>query len=334
MVPVWIALDGDRVVGQIAVQEARLQVEHATLHAGWIVDVMILPTHRGGGLGHRLYEAVARDVGVLVTLTMALATRRMAERLGAITIGEVHQFVRWARLDPGGVRRYLMTRTANHRWARTTARLGCDVLMFHRLFPLFVNPLLATRDRARTIRRGPGPTKITEVETFGAEIDELWDRTRHDYPVIFQRDARFLNWRFVECPEPSYRRFVAERDGRPVGYVILRSADRVELPHGTIVDLYAAREDTRTIEDLIRHSLGFFGNEVAAIDCATSIPEFERIFRRHGFFRTRTMHPTCVCQDPDLRHRLSAVKDAWFFTKGDHDWDQIHVAEPVPGGSD
>ena len=333
-VPVWIALDGDRVVGQIAVQDAVLQVQDTTLEAGWIVDVMILPSHRGSGLGHRLYDAVARDVAVLVTLTMALATRRMAERLGAVTVGDVHQLTRWVRLDRDSVREYLMTRTANYRWARTSARVGCDVLQFHRVFPWLANPLLAIRDRARARRRVPGPTTITEVETFGAEVDDLWENTHRGYSVIFSRDARFLNWRFVECPQPSYRRFLAERDGRTVGYVILRQAEPVELPNGTIVDLYAAREDNRTIEDLLLHSLAFFGDGVAAIDCATSIPEFERIFRRHGFFRTRTMHPTCVCQDPVQRGRLIDLKDDWFFTKADHDWDQIHVADSVPAGSD
>jgi hypothetical protein len=212
--------------------------------------------------------------------------------------------------------------------------VGCDVLQFHRVFPRLANPLLAIRDRARARRRAPGPTKITEVPAFGAEVDRLWERTHRGFQVIFSREARFLNWRFVECPEPSYTRFLAERDGRTVGYVILRHAEPVELPNGTIVDLYAARDDVRTVEDLLLHSLAFFGDDVAAIDCATSIPEFERIFRRHGFFRTRTMHPTCVCQDPVQRGRLIDLKDDWFFTKADHDWDQIHVADPVPEGSD
>ena len=40
MAPVWIAVEGDRVVGQIAVQEALLQVRGRMLPAGWIVDVV------------------------------------------------------------------------------------------------------------------------------------------------------------------------------------------------------------------------------------------------------------------------------------------------------
>ncbi len=325
-VPVWIAVDGERVVGQIAVQEAALQVQDDRLAAGWILDVMVLPNHRGGGLGHQLYEAVARDVPTLVTLTMADATRKMGERLGAITLGEVHQLTRWVRPDPATVRRYLMVRTEIHPWARRMAVLGCRVGQFHRLLPLVVNPLLRLRDLIRPVRPTSGATKIVEVSAFGDEVDDLWRRTRSDYPVIFPRDAQFLNWRFVECPEPSYRRFVASRDGETVGYLVLRNAEPVELPEGHIVDLYAARGDTTTIEDLIRHSLAFFGDRVAAIESGTSVPEIEAVLRRHGFVRTRTHRPTCVCADAGARARLSELKDTWFFSRGDHDWDQIHVA--------
>ena len=46
-VPVWVAVDGDRVVGQVAVQNGLLQVEGETFEAGWAVDIMILPATGG-----------------------------------------------------------------------------------------------------------------------------------------------------------------------------------------------------------------------------------------------------------------------------------------------
>ncbi len=327
--PVWIALDGDRVVGQTAVQNAVLQVDGETRNAGWAVDIMILPSHRGAGIGHRMHEAVFSEVDILVAVKMADSSRRMAERLGCVRIGEAHQLTRWVRLDPASVRQYVMLRTANHPRLHGGARLACRVFQAHRVFSLLVNPLLRLRDALERFRGTPGPTKIIEVDRFGSEVDDLWQRTRGDYPVIFPRDARFLNWRFVDCPEPSYRRFVAERDGRTVGYVVLRRAEPVELPHGIIVDMYAARSDERTVKDLVRHSLAFFGKDVSAVDCGTSVPEFAAVLRRHSFFRTRSHHPTCLCQDDTLRERLTELRNDWFLSKGDHDWDQIQVAEPA-----
>jgi GNAT superfamily N-acetyltransferase len=326
-IPVWVAMDGDRVVGQIAVQYALLQVEGKTFEVGWAVDIMMLRSHRGSGIGHRLQEAVVGDVDILMAISMAEASRRMAERHGCITLAEVHQLTRWVRFDAVSVRRYLLLRTANHRWGRVLARLSCSVFQFHLLFPRLANPLLRMRDFVKRPLRGPRAS-IVEVDCFGREIDDLWERTRRDYPVIFPRDARFLNWRFVDCPEPRYRRFVAKRGGRVVGYVVLRRAEPVELPHGIIADLYASRWDVQTLDELVRHSLAFFGDTVSAVDCGTSVAEFETVLQKHGFFRTRAHHPTCICRDSALRDRLMQLRNDWFFSKGDHDWDQIHVADP------
>jgi GNAT superfamily N-acetyltransferase len=327
-VPVWVAVDDDRVVGQIAVQKALIQIDGKTFEAGWAVDIMILRSHRGAGIGHRLHDAVASNVDILMALTMARASRRMAERQGRVALAEVHQLTRWVRLDPISVRRYLLLRAATHRWAYLAARLSCSVFQLHKLFPRLVNPLLRLRDSVNRRLREQGTTRIVEVDRFGAEIDELWERTRGDYPVIFPRDARFLNWRFVDCPELRYRRFVAERDGRPVGYVVLRRAEPVELPQGIIVDLYASRRDEQTLGALVRHSVAFFGDSVSAVDCGTSVSEFEAVLRKHGFFRTRAHHPTCVCRDSALGDRLTELRNDWFFSKGDHDWDQIRLADP------
>lgn len=327
-VPVWVAVDSDRVVGQIAVQNALLHVDGKTFEAGWAVDIMILPSHRGAGIGHRLHEAVAGDVDILMALTMARGSRRMAERQGRVALADVYQLTRWVRLDAVSVRRYVLRRTATHRWAHVAARLSCNVLQFHRLLPRLVNPLLRLRDYVERPLGEPGATHIVEVDCFGPEIDELSERTRGDYPVIFPREARFLNWRFVDCPELRYRRFVAKRGGRAVGYVVLRRAEPVELPQGIIVDLYASRRDVETVDALIRHSLAFFGHSVCAVDCGTSVAEFEAVLRKRGFFRTRAHHPTCVCRDSALRGRLAQLRNDWFFSKADHDWDQIHLAEP------
>jgi GNAT superfamily N-acetyltransferase len=326
--PVWVAVDGDRVVGQVAVQTGLIQVDGETFEAGWAVDIMILRSHRGAGIGHRLHDAVVENVDILMALTMAQGSRQMAKKHGCVTLAEVHQLTRWIRLDAESVRGYLLLRTANHHWPHEVAQFSCNVLQFHHLFPMLANPLLRVRDFAMRSRRRSQATSIVEVDRFGLEINELWERTRGEYPVIFPRDAQFLNWRFVDCPEPSYRCFVARRGGRAVGYVVLRRAEPVELPQGIIADLYASRSDLVTVDDLVWHSLDFFGKDVAAVDCGTSVDEFEGVLRKRGFFRTWTHHPTCICRDSSLRERIAQLRNDWFFSKGDHDWDQIRPADP------
>jgi hypothetical protein len=251
----------------------------------------------------------------------------MSEKGGAITLAPVRQLARLLRIDPDGVYRYLMARTTFHPRYRAVARFACRILQFHRILPLIANPILRLGSFFRRKQLEPGATEIVEVREFDEEIDELCERTRDDYPVIFPRERRFLNWRFGdEVPHLKYRRFVARRDGRITGYLVLRIGEPNELPVGVIVDLYAARHDRETVEDLIRHSLRTLGPEVCSVTGATSVPEYAEIYRRFGFRVIRTERPTCVCHDAAIQERLAELRDRWFFSKGDHDWDQIHLA--------
>jgi GNAT superfamily N-acetyltransferase len=324
--PIWIAEDAGRIVGQIAVQDGSLEIDGETHFAGWIVDVVILPSHRGYGLGHRLYAAVAAELPLLVTLTMAPATRRMAERLGAVNLGAVREYSRWLHVDPDTVRRYLLFRTVHHPRINASMRWLCRYCCLNHAVARLMNAMLATRDLLVPIPGLRGTTKITEADRFGPEIDSLWQRAKHDFRVAFSRTSKFLNWRFCDCPQMTYVRFVAWRHGSAVGYLVLREATPVELPYGVIVDLFASRRDEEAITDMLFFALQWFGNRVARVQCATSIPEFATVLRRFGFHPSRTVRPVCVVRDSTMRLRLERLSSDWLFSKADHDWDQIYVA--------
>jgi GNAT superfamily N-acetyltransferase len=323
-IPVWIAVDGDRVVGQIAVQPAAVMINRSVHPAGWMVDVMILPAYRGRGLGNRLHDAVAQDVPILLMLTMAPATRRMAARGGGINLGDAWQFSRWVRLRPDDIRRYLLRRLENHPRLRGVVRFGCDVLFFHWIFAALANLAISVGE-AVSKRRGI-VRDITEIERFGPEIDELWQSVAHRFDALSVRDTRYLNWRFGNCPDLRYRRFVAKAGDRIVGYSVLRRTEPVELRLGVITDMFAAPDDTATLTSLLDHALRHFGTDVASIECVTSRLEIARLLRARGFFRTRATTATGVFADEGLRAQVGLLRGGWFFTKGDHDWDQIQVA--------
>lgn len=322
---VWVAMDGDLVVGQIAVQAASLQIDGTEHQAGWIVDVMILSGHRGTGLGHRIHDAVAGESPLLVTLTMAPATRRIAERAGCVTLAPTREFARLVHLDHKSVRDYLLSRTERRPVFQAFARIFCDILQAHRSISWIANGFLRWQ-RRKTPASLPNETvEIVEVRYFDEELDRFWERVRHDYAAIFVRNSKFLNWRFIESPDLRYRCFIARRSGQCVGYFVIRHSLPEELSAGHIVDFLVARDDDRAFEAMIAHAAGAFGKNVAAITCVTSIPEFERSLRKHGFRAVRTVQATVVCRDPTVRNRIEALKDSWYFTKGDHDWDQVHL---------
>jgi len=325
LLPVWIAIEGGDVVGQIAVQGLRLLLNGQEYSGGWIVDVMILPAYRGQGIGHLLHTAVTRDVPLLITLTMAPATRRLAERARAITLGPTWQFSRWRRLHSEDVRRYLTHRTIHRPSWNLLAHLACSC-GFQGILAIVANGVAYANDRLHAHDLSADCDSVVQADKFGPEFDEFWQRTRLVYPAICVRDGRFLRWRFDRCPHLEYRKFVALRDGHVVGYSVLRRTLPQELRAGVIVDLLAENGDPLVYDALVRHAIDYFGREVASVECATSRPEIAEILRHCGFFRTRTLAPTLVAVDDALRNEALQLRNNWFFSKADHDWDQVHLA--------
>jgi GNAT superfamily N-acetyltransferase len=323
---IWLAEDGGRVIGTIAVQDGALWVGGRVVPAGWIVDVMVHPCARGRGLSHRIHDRILLEREVLVTLTMAGATRRMAERAGCLTLGPTVQFILPHGLSGHSVARFLRYKSQFGSLARR--RL---LWMFNAtsIGPWAVAVLAQLTAKARRL----GSPKLTqdevavsiqEVARFPSEVDTLWEQVSPQIPAAFERSARFLNWRFVDCPGLTYRRFLLYRENNLAGYLVTRLGEPVELPLGVVVDVFAAPDDSAALDTLLAFGVAVLAPESEYLEAAASHPVWQKALRRAGFVPVRTMRPTVVCSDPALRSELAGLLDNWHFTKADHDWDQVH----------
>lgn len=54
--------------------------------------------------------------------------------------------------------------------------------------------------RAPRLVRAALRFRLEWLDQVDARFDDLWQRARHEYPLVGQRDARFLRWRFVDHP--------------------------------------------------------------------------------------------------------------------------------------
>lgn len=63
-----------------------------------------------------------------------------------------------------------------------------------------------------------------ELLRFESELDSLWRRCRQELEVGIIRDARYMNWRYVECPDVTYRLLAVRRrlSGSLEGIAVLR----------------------------------------------------------------------------------------------------------------
>jgi GNAT superfamily N-acetyltransferase len=321
---VWIATSGERVVGQIATQDTRLRLDGQDLHAGWIVDVMVDPAFRGIGLSHRIHEAVLRDRALLVTLTMAPATRRVAERAGCVTLGPTGQFILPHRLRASSVRRYLGYKAqqrpelARVLGAFCTAGIG----------PAAVSGAARAVTAARRLSRPRSALRdfrVEEIHRFSEASDGFWQTAAADFPAIFDRSAAFLNWRFCDSPGLIYRCFlIYGGKGELRGHLVTRVALSAELPAGIIADAFTRREDDEALDALLTLAQDVLARDTEYLEAAASTPTSVAALNRAGFLRTRTMRPTVVARDPTVRARIAAMSNDWHLTKADHDWDQVH----------
>lgn len=164
---------------------------------------------------------------------------------------------------------------------------------------------------------------VTEVKAFDDGINRLWERAGGDYPLLVVRDRRYLNWRFVARPDAGYTLLLATRDTEPVGYMVLRIADRNGAPRGYLVDFLVADRSASIFSVLLRHAEDHLkGQGVPIFSCRIAPAMYQRILRRHGF------HPIAFGQRgnlrvernlPDAFLRIYTDLPQWYVTMGDGD---------------
>lgn len=72
--------------------------------------------------------------------------------------------------------------------------------------------------------KGDYRVEVREVERFGPEATELFERVAIEHEAIVTRDAAFLNWRFADAPGRPYTLLVARERDHVVGLAVWRAA--------------------------------------------------------------------------------------------------------------
>jgi GNAT superfamily N-acetyltransferase len=138
------------------------------------------------------------------------------------------------------------------------SRLGWKEL---RPFPLVVRPLRgggpfsAIGDRIVGLpgglldRRRDG--EVTPLARFGDWADELWSDLSPILGPCAVRDARYLNWRFVDTPL-TYRRYALVRHGKPVAFAVLAFAPWRGRTAAYVMELMARPSDRSAARMLLQ----------------------------------------------------------------------------------
>ncbi len=267
---VWIGVHDDRPVCHFAAIPTWIRVNGHEVPAAVVVDVMTAPGFRRRGL----LTDVAR--GVMRT---------------------------WAA---AGVS--FMYGLPNEQWGSRTAAIGIQPMVALRRFVLPLRPqqTLARKIRAPWLARpawvdaGYGrlldlrprpdddvPTRA--IDAAGPEFDALWGWCAPAFDVTVVRDCEWVQWRYLDAPGVGYRVVLAEREGRPIGYVAYRLVRTQARVDAVVAEVFARPDDAKAwsalLARVIREARGAGAENVFALEVPGS--QGHRALRRKGFLRRR-----------------------------------------------
>lgn len=300
---IWVAREGDRVLGQYATMPVRLKVLDRVLRASWGMDVMVGPNLQRRGIGSRLFLYWDRQVEASLGLGLSVASYTLFKKLDWEDVGPVPCFSR--ALD---VRRLLERRLGS--------LLAAVVAPFVRFFLWLVLPIRKTRDAENV--------EVRSIEAFSDDYDDLWERAAPAFDFITERKARYLEWKYERVPYVRYDVLEARRDSELTGYCVLRIAERNGVKLALLVDLFAHPEDKASIGALLDHALSWARERGAArMQTFTFDRRFGSRLAHKGFARIASPMQFCVRIHSDhVDDMFFRDTSRWHVSFGDSDQDR------------
>lgn len=296
---IWLAREGQTIVGQYATMPVRLLVQGTEIEAAWGMDVMVAPERQRQGLGEVLFRTWDRNVGASLGLGLSDSSYRLFGKL------------RWPDVGPVPCLVKPLTRRALRRpgWS-----VGANKLLSALTLP-WIRLIARTR---------PLDGEVRVIRQFDARFDALWERASSGFAFAVRRDAAYLHWKFVQAPHVRYTVAGVERDGVLTGYVVYR---HVQEPRGRVtlvVDWLTDPADPTAFRTLLR----WVDREARAAD-SDKIRAFamhagyRKQLRQAGYFAVKsTMEFVVKVNAIDVPSAFYDQTDTWHVTLGDSDQDR------------
>ncbi len=296
---IWLAREGQTVVGQYATMPVKLLVQGKEIDAAWGMDVMVAPERQRQGLGEVLFRTWDRNVGASLGLGLSDSSYRLFGKLRWPDVGPVPCFVK------------PLTRRALRRpgWS-----VGAN-----RLLSAITLPWIRLISRTRPLQ---GEVRV--IGHFDQQFDALWARVSPHFAFIVKRDAAYLNWKYIQAPHVRYTIAVLERGGEAAGYIVYRHVQEARGRVTIIVDWLTAPDDHVGMLTLLR----WVDREARAAN-SDKIRGFamhagyRKWLRQSGYFAVKsTMEFVAKVNAVEPPPAFYQQTDTWHVTLGDSDQDR------------
>ena len=163
--------------------------------------------------------------------------------------------------------------------------------------------------------------RVEQAPRFPQAVDELWERCQQELPLAIIRDARFLNWRYADCPDVTYVKLLATDrwTARLAGLAVLRLGIDGR-PAALLVD-WLVPERRRGLASVLLQHCHALASASGLSQMEAWFPEYAPQFQflqTHGYQPTATMYAliaTVFCEELSQEW----MRGHWYYTMGDSD---------------
>ena len=296
--PYWVVREGPTLIAASPLMPVRVTIAGTEVAGTWSSDPLVVAERQRQGLGGGLLRAWDRGTGIALGAALSPATRGRLDEM------------RWPKAQPLPCLVKPLSRRA--------LRIATWPVMINRLVSAITLPIVHVVSRTQPLKE-----EVEVVRRFDARVDRLWERLANRFALAVRRDARYLNWKYVEPPHVRYTSALLRRGDDVDGYVVYRHFREPQGRVTQIVDLLADPSDERGIKTLAR----WVDREARMDDsdkirCHVTNAAFRRVLRRSGYFVVKSgIDLTVKVNAVPVARTFYDTADEWHFTLGDGDLD-------------
>ncbi len=234
-----VATRNGRIMGKFGNIYLKMSVQRKRVVARLMEGLYIEPDERSwrcyAGLMEKSHLETSKDN---IAFGFAISTpdaEKLSLRTGAISLGRAPLYIGFISIE-----RLL---------------LGLPLPRFLSLAGWLVQPLL----NLKTAKVDISDQDIRPIETFDDSFDRLWENIEQNRTLSLVKDADFLNWRYVRCPNRKYSRFAAYDKGYLKGFIVLRTTSSKR--DGFIFELQALDDDKNAMKALLAYGIEKMGEQ-------------------------------------------------------------------------
>lgn len=305
LIKIWVAEDNEKIVGHYAVMPVSMKIDDNLQIGTLSINTAVHPDYQGQGifptLAKQTYNELTEE-GIPITYVYPneRAYPIYIKKLDWFEIPSLPTLFR-----PLDLERLLMRKIHNSYLVKMINSFG---LLSLKIF---------FGERKYDISE---KIDVAKTSFFDNRVDEFWEEVSKEYKIIAVRDKKYLTWRYLDNPNYDYAIYLAERERKMLGYIVLKlMAIDKSSKSGMIVDLLTLPDQKDATFALIVKAIEYFKEEGAdVVACYIQNRYYYNLLRKMGFIPIPLKNPKLCARIHTTKNKtLFTSNKNWFITSGD-----------------